>query len=95
MLTPCPDRCPWPPPRRRRLSLPSPYTLVLAGVLLLLTLPLVATLGYALASRWGATLLPEGLTLAWFLELWTTPRFLAAFGRSLLVAGAPWRSPWR
>ncbi|TLF45965.1 ABC transporter permease subunit [Halomonas urmiana] len=74
------------PRRRGRFRLPSSYTLVLAGVLLLLALPLVATLGYALASRWGATLLPEGLTLAWFLELWATPRFLAAFGRSLLIS---------
>ncbi len=32
-------------------------------VLLILLLPLLATLGYALATEWGATILPNGVTL--------------------------------
>ncbi|MBY5985884.1 ABC transporter permease subunit [Halomonas sp. DP8Y7-1] len=64
----------------------NPYSWVVGGVFAVLALPLVATLGYALATRWGATLTPDGLTLAWFIELWTTPRFLAAFARSLFIA---------
>ncbi|MDH2289921.1 ABC transporter permease [Cobetia sp. 10Alg 146] len=64
----------------------NPYSVVVGSVFTLLALPLVATLFYALATRWGASLTPDGLTVKWFLELWTTPRFLAAFGRSLLVA---------
>lgn len=36
----------------------------------------------------GATLLPDGFTLDWYLKLWGDPRFLAAFGRSLLVCFA-------
>ncbi|MBZ6071850.1 ABC transporter permease [Aeromonas schubertii] len=50
-----------------------------------LVLPLLATLVYSLSTRWGATLLPDDLTLAWYGKLWSDPRFLAAFGRSLLV----------
>ncbi|MAY70494.1 MAG: ABC transporter permease [Halomonas sp.] len=64
----------------------NPYAWIVGSVFAVLALPLVATLGYALATRWGATLVPDGLTLAWFVELWTTPRFLAAFARSLAVA---------
>ncbi len=34
----------------------------------------------------GATLLPDGLTLKWYLTaLWSDPRFLQALSRSLLV----------
>lgn len=54
-------------------------------VLLILALPLLATLLYALASAWGATILPDGLTLNWFVKLWQDPRFLSALWRSLLI----------
>lgn len=54
-------------------------------ITLILLLPLLATLLYSLATRWGATMLPDDLTLAWYLKLWSDPRFLAAFGRSLLI----------
>nr|WP_300306131.1 ABC transporter permease [Halomonas sp.] len=85
MANPAP--VPLPAQSRRLSSLPTLnlYGVVLVAVFTSLALPLLATLGYALASRWGATLMPDGLTLSWFIELWTTPRFLAAAGRSLLV----------
>ena len=54
-------------------------------VFLILALPLVATLLYALATGWGATLLPDGFTLKWFLQLWRDPRFLVALWHSLLI----------
>ncbi|WP_428776208.1 ABC transporter permease [Vibrio sp.] len=56
-------------------------------IVALLLLPLAATLLYSFSSRWGATVLPDGFTLNWYRELLTDPRFLAAFGRSLLVCG--------
>ncbi|MBA1241898.1 ABC transporter permease [Pseudomonas japonica] len=52
---------------------------------LILLLPLAGTLLYSLATSWSATLLPSGLTLKWYLALWTDARFLTAFGHSLLV----------
>lgn len=53
-----------------------------------LGVPVLATLLYSLSQRWGATILPEGLTLDWYLRLWQDTRFLAAFGHSLLIAAA-------
>lgn len=58
---------------------------VVAGILLFLFLPILATLVYALAQTWGATILPQGFTLEWFIQLWTDPRFIAALGRSLIL----------
>ncbi|MCJ8169867.1 ABC transporter permease [Atopomonas sediminilitoris] len=78
--------------RRHHSHQPSPqhrhYTLIVWALVGLLALPLLATLLYSLASRWGATMLPDGLTLRWYLELWGEPRFLAAFARSLLLCFA-------
>lgn len=69
---------------------PSPWgaRLVLWALVALLALPLAATLLYSFSSRWGATVLPDGLSLEWYAQLWAEPRFLPAFGRSLLAAGA-------
>ncbi|HDX8401562.1 ABC transporter permease [Aeromonas dhakensis] len=61
---------------------------VLGALVATLLLPLLATFLYSISTRWGATLLPDGFTLDWYLKLWGDPRFLAAFGRSLLVCFA-------
>ena len=39
---------------------------VIAVVALVLALPIVATVMYAFATSWGATILPDGFTLKWF-----------------------------
>lgn len=52
---------------------------------LLLVVPVAATLLYSLSERWEATILPEGLTFAWYAQLWHEPRFLSAFAHSLLI----------
>ena len=54
----------------------------------LLALPIIASIIYSLATQWGATILPDGLTFKWYLQLWQDPRFLWAFGRSLLLCFA-------
>ena len=56
---------------------------VLGALVATLLLPLLATFLYSISTRWGATLLPDGFTLDWYLKLWGDPRFLAAFGRLL------------
>ncbi|MDC7700332.1 ABC transporter permease [Vogesella indigofera] len=58
---------------------------VVAMLILLLTVPVLATLLYSLSEHWGATILPDDLSLAWYLQLWQDSAFLAAFGRSLAV----------
>lgn len=61
------------------------HRVVVYGLFLILLLPLAGTLFYSLATSWSATILPEGLTLKWYLALWSDERFLRAFGQSLLV----------
>lgn len=58
---------------------------VIGFVVLVLALPIAATVLYAFSSQWGATILPEGLTLKWFEQLLSDPRFMAALGRSFLI----------
>lgn len=59
---------------------------VVAGLIALLSIPVLATLLYSFCRHWGATVLPEGLTLHWYLTLWQNARFLSAFGHSLLIS---------
>jgi putative spermidine/putrescine transport system permease protein len=61
------------------------HRLVIAAVLLFLALPVLATLLYSLSTSWGATMLPDGLTLHWYVQLWHEPRFQAVFARSVLL----------
>ncbi|NMM26709.1 MAG: ABC transporter permease [Glaciimonas sp.] len=61
---------------------------VVAGLIALLSIPVLATLLYSFSRHWGATIFPDGLTLDWYLTLWQEPRFLTAFGHSLLIAAA-------
>ncbi len=58
---------------------------VVYGISTLLLLPILATLIYSFSTHWGATILPDGFTLHWYQDLLKDPRFLQAFGRSLLV----------
>ena len=61
---------------------------VVYTVVVILATPVLATLLYSLASSWGATIVPDGLTFKWYITLWQTPRFLLAMGRTLvLIAG--------
>ncbi|WP_213876277.1 ABC transporter permease [Pseudomonas sp. dw_358] len=52
---------------------------------LILLAPLAGTLLYSIATEWSATILPTGLTFKWYAALWSDPRFLHAFGQSLVV----------
>lgn len=61
------------------------HRLVIAAVIFILVLPLIATLLYSLSTHWGATILPDGYTLDWYIQLLSDPRFLSSFGRSLFV----------
>jgi len=61
------------------------HRLIAWTLMVILVLPLVATLVYALVSEWGATILPSGFTVKWMIALWSDPRFLLALGHSLLV----------
>ncbi|EKO3561129.1 ABC transporter permease [Vibrio fluvialis] len=61
---------------------------VVYGIVGIMLVPIIATLVYSLSSRWGATILPDGFTVDWYLKLLSDMRFIEAFGRSLLVCVA-------
>ncbi|QZD67601.1 ABC transporter permease subunit [Pseudomonas aeruginosa] len=58
------------------------HRLVVCALFLILVLPLAATLLYSLATQWSATLLPDGLTLKWYLQLYASG--------PLEMIGTPW-----
>ena len=51
-----------------------------------LLLPIVLLMAGSAGDNWTNTLLPNGLTGRWYLELWQDPSFRKAFGNSLVVA---------
>nr|WP_314267676.1 ABC transporter permease [uncultured Moellerella sp.] len=64
------------------------HHIIIYSTVTLLVLPIIATLIYSIATRWGATVLPDSFTFKWYLQLWQDPRFLMAFGRSLFICFA-------
>lgn len=50
-------------------------------------LPIIGTILYASSTKWSKSLLPSDFTLQWFQQLLTDREFIAAVGRSLLLAG--------
>lgn len=71
---------------RAEHNAPGLYHRVVVWLLfLILLLPLAGTLLYSLATSWSASILPSGLTFKWYLQLWGDPRFLQAFGQSLVI----------
>jgi len=71
---------------RAELDAPGLYHRAVVWLLfLILLLPLAGTLLYSVATSWSASILPSGLTFKWYLQLWGDPRFLQAFGQSLVV----------
>ncbi|CAM3757724.1 ABC transporter permease [Vibrio aquimaris] len=61
------------------------HKVVVMGIIGAMLVPILATLIYSISSRWGATVLPESYTFDWYIKLFTEPRFLKAFGRSILI----------
>lgn len=58
---------------------------VVYSIVGIMLIPILATLVYSISSRWGATVLPDGFTFDWYINLLTDSRFLDAFGRSLFI----------
>ncbi|MBI0578995.1 ABC transporter permease subunit [Neobacillus cucumis] len=55
-------------------------------VLLYLLVPLLGTFLYSFATSWHKTILPEGMTFKWYLDLFGDVRFLSSLGRSLIIS---------
>lgn len=56
------------------------------GLLMILFIPLIATLAYSLSTTWGATIVPDGITFKWYGDLFSEKRFLEALGRSINIS---------
>ena len=55
-------------------------------ILLFLSIPVLGTILYSFSSSWGATVLPDGLSLKWYNQLFSDTRFILSLQRSLLLA---------
>ncbi|MED4204909.1 ABC transporter permease [Neobacillus mesonae] len=63
------------------------YHYITIGIVVLyLLIPLLGTFLYSFATSWHKTILPEGLTLKWYIELFGDIRFLESLGRSLILS---------
>ncbi|GAU79569.1 ABC transporter permease [Fusibacter sp. 3D3] len=60
---------------------------IIIALLIYLFLPLLGTLIYSISTKWQATLLPNGLTLKWYEQLFSDVRFVQAIQRSFLTSG--------
>lgn len=56
--------------------------LIIAVILLYLFIPLAATFLFSIAVRWQTTVLPEGFTLKWYIQMFSDHRFLLCILRS-------------
>lgn len=64
------------------------HRLVVTFLLVVMLMPLLGTLLYSVSHSWSGTILPEGLTLKWYLALLADERFLSAMTNSLWVCAA-------
>lgn len=61
------------------------HYIIVGIILFILSIPVIGTIIYSLSSSWGATILPDGFTLKWFISLLRDERFIDSLGRSLLI----------
>jgi putative spermidine/putrescine transport system permease protein len=61
-------------------------TVVFGGLLVYLTLPMLAVVLYSLATRWTANILPDALTLRWWADLPNDDTIVSAFTTSFVLA---------
>jgi putative spermidine/putrescine transport system permease protein len=61
---------------------------VLALIFAYLFFPIVATILFSVATRWSTTILPEGYTLAYYHQLFTSPEFIHSILRTVYASFA-------
>ncbi|SPF45903.1 ABC-type spermidine/putrescine transport system, permease component II [Candidatus Desulfosporosinus infrequens] len=60
----------------------------LALIFAYLFFPIVATILFSVATRWSTTILPEGYTLAYYHQLFTSPEFAHSLSRTIYASFA-------
>lgn len=61
------------------------HYIITALIMIYLFLPLIGTFLYSIATNWQTTVLPEGITFKWYVQLLGEGRFLQSLSRSFLV----------
>lgn len=67
-------------------KLPLSTKLILLIFAIFYATPFVSTAIYAFATKWGKTILPQGVTLEWIKQLFGDTNFYVAIGHSFLLA---------
>ena len=62
------------------------YNIFVLVVVLYLLIPLIATIAYSFSTGWTTTILPEGFTLNWYVQLFHDADFYSAMLRTILLA---------
>lgn len=62
------------------------YKVAILGIVLYLLIPLLGTLTYSFATGWSTTILPEGLTFDWYIQLFQDSEFYGAMLRTVFLA---------
>ncbi|MGX7372309.1 ABC transporter permease [Aerococcus sanguinicola] len=60
--------------------------LVIFILLAYLLIPLIITIIYSFSSSWTFSVLPDSLTLKWYIQLFSDPEFLMAIARTVFLA---------
>lgn len=60
--------------------------IIITVILLYLFIPLAATFLFSIAVRWQTTVLPEGFTLKWYVQMFSDSRFLMSTLRSFAAS---------
>lgn len=61
------------------------YKIAVGLLIIYLLIPLIGTFLFSIAGKWDHTILPESLTMNWYMELFQDERFFAAFQRTLFL----------
>ncbi|MEO8463524.1 MAG: ABC transporter permease [Chloroflexota bacterium] len=61
---------------------------ILVAFLVFMLVPLIATVVFSVSTRWDRSILPEGLTMAWWQAVTSKSAFSTSLVNSLLVSGA-------
>ena len=59
-----------------------------ASVLTILFIPIILTFLYSISTKWSTSILPQGLTLKWYGELFKNYAFIDSLFRTLFVSAA-------
>lgn len=61
------------------------HEIIIGTILILLFLPIIGTFFYSISTKWGGTILPEGFTVSWYLEVFKSYFLVNALLRTIFI----------